>query len=129
VTVAVTPNGWADAVSDDGRFFMLPEERQMHFADFLDCLCDRQESSPIYYMQQQNSNLTGEMKALIGDVPEDVDWATRAFGQNPDAANFWLGDERAVTSSKFFHLWQKSTDHILLVSFQLTKTLMKIFIA
>ncbi|XP_059470607.1 bifunctional peptidase and (3S)-lysyl hydroxylase Jmjd7 [Neocloeon triangulifer] len=99
VTVAVTPNGWADAVSDDGHFFMLPEERKMQFSDFLDRLDDDSQCNPIFYMQQQNSNLTGEMKTLIGDVPPDIDWATSAFGQMPDAANFWLGDKRAITST------------------------------
>jgi peptidyl-lysine (3S)-dioxygenase / protease len=101
VTVAATPNGWADAVSDDRQYFMLPEEKKMHFSDFLDHLEDEDEStSPVLYMQQQNSNLTGEMSCLLGDVPEDIDWATKAFGQKPDAANFWLGDGRAITSSK-----------------------------
>ncbi|CAB3378966.1 Hypothetical predicted protein [Cloeon dipterum] len=99
VTVAVTPNGWADAVSDDGKFFMLPEERQMKFSDFLDRLNEKSELNPVFYMQQQNSNLTGEMKCLIGDVPEEINWASTAFGVKPDAANFWMGDQRAVTST------------------------------
>ncbi|KAF4520612.1 hypothetical protein B566_EDAN006023 [Ephemera danica] len=100
VTVAVTPNGFADAVSEDGQYFMLPEERQMKFCDFIEQLemnsgCD----SPVLYMQQQNSNLTGEMRELIGDVPIEIDWATEAFDVNPDAVNFWMGDSRAVTST------------------------------
>lgn len=104
VTVAVTPNGYADAVSDDGKYFMLPEERQMKFSDFINAIdeqesCDN-DSSPILYMQQQNSNLLGEMKDLVGDVPSHIDWATEAMGQSPDAANFWMGDSRAITSSK-----------------------------
>jgi peptidyl-lysine (3S)-dioxygenase / protease len=74
VTVAATPNGWADAVSDDRQYFMLPEEKKMHFSDFLDHLEDEDEStSPVLYMQQQNSNLTGEMSCLLGDVPEDIE--------------------------------------------------------
>lgn len=81
----------------------------MRFSDFLDCLEDSDESSPVLYMQQQNSNLTGEMSCLVGDVPEDIDWATKAFGQKPDAANFWLGDGRAVTSSKLFKIMAFNT--------------------
>ena len=30
-------------------------------------------------------------------VPE-LDWAREAFDQSPDAVNFWMGDQRAVTS-------------------------------
>lgn len=106
MTVAVTPNGYADAVSDDGEYFMLPEERQVKFSEIVDALDQREcneaetDDSPVLYMQQQNSNLLGEMKDLVGDVPSHIDWATEAMGQSPDAANFWMGDGRAITSSK-----------------------------
>ena len=33
------------------------------------------------------------------DVSE-ISWASEAFGKDPDAVNFWMGDGRAVTSSK-----------------------------
>jgi jumonji domain-containing protein 7 len=109
VTVAVTPNGFADAVSEDGQYFMLPEERLMKFCDFVDCLEQQEDltlgpDSPVLYMQQQNSNLTEEMNELIGDVPADIDWATEAFGVNPDAANFWMGDSRAITTSAYTNI-------------------------
>lgn len=36
------------------------------------------------------------------DVDPDVSWATEAFGKGPDAVNFWMGDSKAVTSSKLY---------------------------
>lgn len=53
----------------------------------------------VCYMQRQNSNLTEEMSELLPDVRELI-WAEKVFGKPPDAVNFWMGDERAVTSSK-----------------------------
>lgn len=40
VTVAVTPNGYADglAVHDDEQHFVLPMETQMKMSEFLDAL-------------------------------------------------------------------------------------------
>ena len=40
------------------------------------------------------------MNELIDDIIE-LSWAREAFGKNPDAVNFWMGDSRAVTSSKY----------------------------
>ena len=54
----------------------------------------------VLYIQKQNSNLTDEFKNIIDDVDGDVPWASLAFDKSPDAVNFWMGDERAVTSSK-----------------------------
>ncbi|KXS20226.1 Clavaminate synthase-like protein [Gonapodya prolifera JEL478] len=53
-----------------------------------------------YYIQSQDNNLHGEFAGLLerGDVPREIGWATEAFGRSPDAANFWLGDEKSVTS-------------------------------
>lgn len=55
----------------------------------------------VYYMQRQNSNLTDEFPELLEDIEKHIPWATEAFGALPDAVNFWLGDERAVTSSEY----------------------------
>lgn len=96
VTVAVTPNGFADAVH--GSVFVTPEERVMKFGEFLDILEGRERSDAVFYIQKQNSNFTDEFRKLAGDVEADVCWATAAFGKTPDAVNFWMGDERAVTS-------------------------------
>lgn len=53
------------------------------------------------YIQRQNSNLTTDFKELLGDIDLGVlQFAYEAFNKDPDAANFWMGDERAITSSK-----------------------------
>ncbi|XP_022340537.2 bifunctional peptidase and (3S)-lysyl hydroxylase Jmjd7-like isoform X2 [Crassostrea virginica] len=96
ITVAVTPNGYADAVTD-GKFVM-PEERRMTMADFLDILDHPVRQSGIFYIQKQNSNFTDEFEEIVDDVESDIQWGTEAFGAQPDAVNFWMGDTRAVTS-------------------------------
>lgn len=96
VTVAVTPNGYADAVLEDK--FVMPEEREMHFSEFLDILEGKRKDPAIFYVQKQNSNLTSELRELSEEAALDISWATEAFGKQPDAINFWMGDERAITS-------------------------------
>lgn len=98
VTVAVTPTGYADAISPDGTHFVMPYEKKMNLSSFLDTLKDKTRSLP-HYIQKQNSNLTDEFSELLKDVSE-LEWASEAFGKKPDAVNFWMGDERCVTSSK-----------------------------
>lgn len=96
VTVSVTPSGRADAVH--GTRFVLPAEEKMELSAFLDVMEDPAERRGVHYVQTQNSNLTSELGELLGDVEEPA-WAREAFGE-PDAINFWMGDERAVTSSE-----------------------------
>lgn len=96
VTVAVTPNGYADAVVGDK--FVMPEEREMQFSKFLDILEGRIQKRGIFYVQKQNSNLTDEFQELCFEAASEISWATEAFGKRPDAVNFWMGDARAVTS-------------------------------
>lgn len=96
VTVAVTPNGLADAVNEG--FFVMPEERQMTLSQFLDILSAREKHQGVFYVQKQNSNLTQEFSTLLTDVDSEPAWGTEVFGQSPDAVNMWIGDGRAVTS-------------------------------
>ncbi|XP_074660399.1 bifunctional peptidase and (3S)-lysyl hydroxylase Jmjd7-like [Tubulanus polymorphus] len=96
VTVSVTPNGLADAVYD-GRF-VTPEERSMKFDDFLNVVEKKVASYGVYYVQKQNSNFTDEFRSLLSDADEHLTWASEAFGSQPDAVNFWMGEESAVTS-------------------------------
>lgn len=96
LTVTVTPNGYADAVSNG--YFVLPEERQMSMEQFL-CSLENPIENRVYYIQKQNSNLTEEFPELIEDSGTDIEWASGLFGCKPDAVNFWMGDERAITSS------------------------------
>ena len=94
ITIAVTPDGYADSVVDG--CFMLPEERRMTMSDFIQKLEAKEES--VYYAQKQNSSLKDEFKDLLKDVDEEIKWASTAFNTSPDAVNFWMGDKRAVTS-------------------------------
>uniref|UniRef100_A0A8D0HI61 Jumonji domain containing 7 n=1 Tax=Sphenodon punctatus TaxID=8508 RepID=A0A8D0HI61_SPHPU len=96
VSVAVTPNGYADAVYQN--LFVMPEERQMPFSAFLDIVEKKVTSPSVFYVQKQCSNLTEEFPELIGDVEPDIQWMSETLGKNPDAVNFWLGESTAVTS-------------------------------
>ena len=96
--MAVTPTGYADAM--EGDLFLMPEERNIQFSRFLDIMQSPASASGVFYIQKQNSNLTEEFGEIIDDVEAVIPWASQAFGKKPDAVNFWMGDERAVTSSK-----------------------------
>ncbi|CAG0918381.1 unnamed protein product [Notodromas monacha] len=96
VSVAVTPNGFADAITDG--CFVMPEERIMPFAEFLSVMECPQSHPGIFYVQKQCSNFTSEFSVLHEDAGVEVEWASEAFGKKPDAVNFWMGDSRAVTS-------------------------------
>ncbi|XP_066588452.1 bifunctional peptidase and (3S)-lysyl hydroxylase JMJD7 isoform X2 [Prorops nasuta] len=76
VSVAVTPNGYADAIDS----------------------LDKPIENSIFYIQKQNSNFNEEFQELWQDLEKDIPWATEAFGKIPDAVNLWMGDARAVTS-------------------------------
>lgn len=60
--------------------------------------CYRDDVIP--YIQRQNSNLTEDFPELVQDVKSHISFASVAFNKKPDAVNFWMGDERAVTSSE-----------------------------
>lgn len=106
ITVAVTPNGYADAIAkektlsgtSEKEFFVTPEERCMTMNDFIETL-EKPSDNSIFYIQKQNSNFE-EFSELWRDIDSDIPWASQAFGSKPDAVNFWMGDHRAVTSSK-----------------------------
>ncbi|KAG7178031.1 Bifunctional peptidase and (3S)-lysyl hydroxylase Jmjd7-like [Homarus americanus] len=96
VSVAVTPNGYADAPCDG--YFVMPEERSMMFANFLDIMEDPKNQPGVFYVQKQNSNFTEEFSEILCDASPDIPWFSEALGKDPDAVNFWMGDQRAVTS-------------------------------
>ncbi|CAH2237643.1 jg11323 [Pararge aegeria aegeria] len=100
VTVALTPNGLADGITQDANgkeYFVMPQELEMTMTEFLDTLEAKSENL-IPYIQRQNSNLTEDFSELMRDVESDVSFASQAFNKKPDAVNFWMGDDRAVTS-------------------------------
>ncbi|XP_024122058.1 bifunctional peptidase and (3S)-lysyl hydroxylase JMJD7 [Oryzias melastigma] len=96
ISVAVTPNGLADAVVGDR--FIMPEERQMSVASVLDIIEGKVQEPGVFYVQKQCSNLLQELPELVDDVETHVSWMSAALGRSPDAVNFWLGEENAVTS-------------------------------
>lgn len=114
ISIAVTPNGLADAVtrgSDDKLYFAEPFVEQMTMAEFLSKLTSDSTHSEIYYLQSQNGNIyssryfkedsldsPSEFEPLRPDVPKDITWCTEAFGELPDAVNLWIGNSKSVTS-------------------------------
>ena len=68
VTVAMTPNGYADAPIGDR--FVLPHEGAMRMREFVDVLNSTSSlSSPdVVYIQKQNSSFTEEFEELIPDA-------------------------------------------------------------
>uniref|UniRef100_A0A182PJR4 JmjC domain-containing protein n=1 Tax=Anopheles epiroticus TaxID=199890 RepID=A0A182PJR4_9DIPT len=125
VTVAITPNGYADGLAfhQEEEYFVLPLEQTMRMEDFLNAL-DHKDPDVVPYIQRQNSNLTEDFQELWMDVKQNsLNFASEAFNKEPDAINFWMGDERAITSSKlrrtqlsrdigaFLKLFYRSTVH------------------
>ena len=107
VTVTLTPDGYADAIKkgkDGDDLFVMPHEMKMTVGELLDELQSPLTNRVAYY-QMQNSNMTDddEWSSLMDDVAE-IEWAAQAFGSRPDAINFWMGDHRAVTSSKNYSM-------------------------
>ncbi|EDW70055.1 bifunctional peptidase and (3S)-lysyl hydroxylase Jmjd7 [Drosophila virilis] len=99
VDVAVTPNGYADGLATQAgkEYFVLPLETQMPLSELLQRLDD--PMGAVHYIQKQNSNFSLDFPELAGDiVSSDLNFAAQCFNKPPDAVNFWLGDERAITS-------------------------------
>lgn len=57
------------------------------------------KSTPVYYLQSQNSNLTStSLMPLLDDLPNNLPFAAPVLGA-PEAINIWIGDDRSVTST------------------------------
>ncbi|KDQ64509.1 hypothetical protein JAAARDRAFT_145309 [Jaapia argillacea MUCL 33604] len=119
VSVAVTPNGRADAIAADEQgklYFVEPHVQQMTMAELLSKLSSSwvrpsEASGEAFYLQSQNGNMyTGnelepgneacpsEFEPLRKDVPSEIDWCCEAMGKHPDAVNLWIGDSKSTTS-------------------------------
>lgn len=94
--MAVTPDGYADAVRGDR--FVMPAERRLPMSRVLDVLEGRAQHPGVLYVQKQCSNLPTELPQLLSDIESHVPWASESLGKMPDAVNFWLGEAAAVTS-------------------------------
>ncbi|XP_012933881.1 jmjC domain-containing protein 7 isoform X16 [Heterocephalus glaber] len=99
VSVAVTPDGYADVVRGDR--FVMPAERHLPLSHVLDVLEGQAQHPGVLYVQKQCSNLATELSQLLSDLEPHVPWASEALGKIPDAVNFWLGEAAAVTSCRF----------------------------
>ena len=66
VTVSITPNGYADAPVGDK--FVLPDEKEMEFKEFLIKLEQNSKHDEVVYIQKQNSSFLEEFFELIPDA-------------------------------------------------------------
>ncbi|KIJ70557.1 hypothetical protein HYDPIDRAFT_78159 [Hydnomerulius pinastri MD-312] len=118
VSVAMTPNGRADAVTRDvdGKlYFAEPFIDKMTMQELLTKLHSvypgsNDGSKHAYYLQSQNGNLysdrffsnegedQSEFEALRDDVPPEIQWVSDALDGTPDAVNLWIGGSDSVTS-------------------------------
>ncbi|KAG1866618.1 cupin-like domain-containing protein [Suillus subalutaceus] len=115
VSVAITPNGQADAIATGpgGKFFFVePFVEKVSMVKFLEQLNAEQDGDnlPASYLQSQNGNIyssrffespnddSSEFCALRDDVPSNIPWVTEALGRNPDAVNIWIGNSKSITS-------------------------------
>ncbi|TDL29489.1 Clavaminate synthase-like protein [Rickenella mellea] len=116
ISVAVTPNGLADAITlgpDGTQYFVEPYETKMTIRELLEDLHTSRSDGrrDVLYLQSQNGNmfrntsLTNDMTEdptefgpLRKDISREISWASEALGKPPDAVNVWIGDGRSVTS-------------------------------
>ncbi|XP_067335690.1 bifunctional peptidase and (3S)-lysyl hydroxylase JMJD7 isoform X2 [Channa argus] len=98
ISVAVTPNGYADAVSGDR--FVMPEERQMRFSSVLDIMEGKVEKSGVFYVQKQCSNLLEELPELTDDLEPHVPWMSTALVHKDHYENLYC----VVSGEKTFIL-------------------------
>lgn len=98
VTINVTPDGRGDSINEQGQFVM-PEERQMTFREFVDLTQRGPAMQECAYLSFQNDNLRKEAPELVEDLRlgSDDPWTSEVFGE-PDAVNLWVGDETNVSS-------------------------------
>lgn len=104
VQVATTPLGNADAIltkngSED--FFVEPWEKHEPFSEALQHIVENGRGElpgPVKYLQTQNDNLREEYAPLFDDVPDSIPFARIALQKEPDAVNFWLGNQKSVTA-------------------------------
>ncbi|PNS17599.1 Lysine-specific demethylase 8 [Sphaceloma murrayae] len=105
VQVATTPFGNADAVLKDPitcqKIFVEPLEQYEPFDQVLQYIVAHGRGDiygPVKYLQTQNDNLREEYAPLFDDVPRSIPFARIALQKDPDAVNFWLGNQTSVTA-------------------------------
>uniref|UniRef100_A0A8C2S212 Bifunctional peptidase and (3S)-lysyl hydroxylase JMJD7 n=1 Tax=Capra hircus TaxID=9925 RepID=A0A8C2S212_CAPHI len=98
VSVAVTPDGYADAVRGDR--FVMPAERRLPLSHVLDVLEGRAQHPGVLYVQKQCSNLPTELPQLLPDVEPHVPWASEALVHKDHYENLYC----VVSGEKHFLL-------------------------
>lgn len=104
VSVNITPDGRADAVKkvpevNGTRLFVKPHEQKMTMREFTEVIMgQRSDRLGIPYLSRQNDSLREEFKSVMDDVPLSIDFARDAFGNEPEAVNLWIGDDRSLSS-------------------------------
>lgn len=98
VSIAVTPNGYADAVREDLDRFVMPHDEPMPMSQLFGILEGKISYPGVCYLQRQNSNFTEDFSEMFVDTEREIAWASKAFNSQPDAVNLWIGESRAVTS-------------------------------
>ncbi|CUA70088.1 hypothetical protein RSOLAG22IIIB_00434 [Rhizoctonia solani] len=96
VTIAVTPNGRADALHtlpNGARYFVEPHTEQMTMEELFQAI--QKSERDAFNEHASDSELSPE---LLADVPREIPWASEALGRTPDAVNVWIGGSRSVTS-------------------------------
>eukprot|EP00752_Nemacystus_decipiens_P010892 g9685.t1 len=99
------------AVAGATAVFVKPEERRMKFETFVGMLlAEGERESPcgsgfgvgggegVPYLSHQNDSLRQEFPGLMEDVEPFLALAGEAFGNEPDAVNLWIGDDRSVSA-------------------------------
>eukprot|EP00434_Breviolum_minutum_P012343 symbB.v1.2.010877.t1/scaffold689.1/size246588/8 len=65
--------------------------------EFWTCL-HSQQGDEVPYLSRQNDSLREEFPSLLEDVPEMISLAKEVCGNDPEAVNLWIGDDRSVSS-------------------------------
>lgn len=102
VSVAVTPDGYADAVRGDR--FVMPAERRLPMSRVLDVLEGRAQHPGVLYVQKQCSNLPTELPQLLSDIESHVPWASESLGEwrgKKQGAWGWSGGKGVSLLSHF----------------------------
>ncbi|XP_032107129.1 bifunctional peptidase and (3S)-lysyl hydroxylase JMJD7 isoform X3 [Sapajus apella] len=98
VSVAVTPDGYADAVRGDR--FVMPAERRLPLSFVVDVLEERAQHPGVLYVQKQCSNLPTELAQLLPDLESHVPWASEALVHKDHYENLYC----VVSGEKYFLL-------------------------
>jgi len=99
VSVDITPTGHGHCVVYD-TYFVEPLQKQLKFGEFTNFLSNKSKGIGVYYIQKQNNNFNTEFGDKLGqDIQQNVsEFGAKVFDCLPDAVNFWMGDDQAVSS-------------------------------